>query len=185
MKNTYILLLSLCSFLYCKSQTTTKIVDTFITSYNSKDSIVTSQILHKDFVELWKKDTVINGPTNYFKHYAWGKVMHDKEEIKIIQADSNSVITRSTYYSDRDRLLNISPYKSQRTYTIKDHKIIKIVGQGFQGYKAYDQPRRKKYDRFFSWLKQHHNLTTFDFPFDAKGAVKLKKTLLDYTKNGQ
>ena len=50
---------------------------------------MTFNLLHKDFIELWEKDTVINNKTDYSKNYSWGKVMNDLEEVKIIKTDSS------------------------------------------------------------------------------------------------
>ena len=183
MKKSYLIILSLFSFLSCYSQNNVKVVNEFIEFYNNKDSLKTLNILHKDFVELWKKDTVIQNKTSYSKHYSWGKVMHDLEEIKVIKTDSNFIETISTYYSDRDKLLKISPYKSKRIYEIKDRKIIKIVGGEFDGYKAYEKPRRAQYALFFKWLSNNHNLNPSDFPFNKNGAEELKSLLIAYLKN--
>ena len=179
----YLLILSSFLLLDCNTQSNDKIVSEFIQSYNNKDSLKTFNLLHKDFTELWENNTVIPNKTDYTKNYAWGKVMNDLEEIKIVKTDSNFVETISTYYSDRDKILGINPYKSKRTYEIKHGKIIQIVGGEFDEYKEYDEPRREQYQVFFDWLSKNYNLEASDFPFDKNGAEKLKKILIEYKKN--
>ncbi|GEM_PF-2510744 len=182
MKKTYLLIFSCFLFFGSNSQTNHQLVNEFIESYNDKDSLRTFNLLHDDFIELWEKDTVINNKTDYSKNYAWGKVMNDLEVIEIIKMDSNFVETISTYYSDRDRLLDISPYKSKRVYELKNGKILKVTGGKFDGYEEYDSPRREKYAAFFTWLSKNHNLEPSDFAFDKNGAEKLKKKIIEYTR---
>ncbi len=182
MKKTYLLIFSYFLFIGCNSQSNVQVVNEFIKLYNDKDSLKTFDILHKNFVELWEKDTVINNKTNYSKNYSWGKVMNDLEVIEIIKIDSNFVETISTYYSDRDKILDISPYKSKRVYEIKNGKIIKIIGGEFDGYLEYDEPRRKQYQAFFKWLSENYDLEPSDFTFDKNGAEKLKERIIQYKK---
>lgn len=183
MKKPYLLILSCFIFLGCISQSNDQVVIEFIKSYNDKDSLKTFDLLHKNFIELWEKDTVINNKTNYSKNYSWGKVMNDFEVIEIIITDSNHVETISTYYSDRDKLLNISPYKSKRVYEMNNGKIVKIVGGEFDGYFKYDEPRREQYQVFFRWLSEHYDMEPSDFSFDKNGAEKLKEKIIEYKMN--
>ena len=183
MKKTYLLIFSCFLFLGCNSQSNDQVVNEFIKSYNDKDSLKTFDLLHKDFVELWEKDTVINNKIDYSKNYSWGKVMNDFAEIQIIKTDSNFVETISTYYSDRDKLLRISPYKSKRVYEIENGKIIKIVEGEFDGYFKYDDPRREQYQFFFKWLSENYNLNPYEFPFDKNGAERLKEKIIEFKKN--
>lgn len=186
MKKTYVLLLSVVFLLSCSTQRNVRIVNKFIKAYNSKDDAKTLGLLHQDFAELWERDTVIQSKTQYAQHYAWGKVMNDREEIKVLkQGSKNQVATLSTYYCDRDRLLGITPYKSKRVYEIRRGKIRKIVGGKFHGYDRYDQPRREQYKVFFKWLLKNYDLYPADLPFDKKGAEQLKEILLEYKKRNK
>jgi hypothetical protein len=182
MKKTYLLILSCFLFFACKSQSNIQIVNEFIQSYNDKDSLKTFNSLHKDFIELWEKDTVINSKLDYCKNYSWGKIMNDSEKIQITNNNANSVVTISTYYSDRDKLMGINPYKSKRIYEISDGKISRITGGEFSDYQKYDKPRREKYQRFTEWLTKNYELELSDFSFDKKGAEKLRKILLEYKR---
>lgn len=183
MKKIYLLIFSCFLFLRCNSQNNIQVVNEFIKSYNNKDSIMTFNLLHENFIELWEKDTVIRNKTDYSKNYSWGKVMNDIEVVEIIKTDSSFVETISTYYSKRDKLLGISPYKSKRVYKISNGKIIKIIGGEFDGYLEYDKPRREQYQVFFKWLSKNYDLEPSDFPFDKNGAEKLKEKIIEYKKN--
>ncbi len=179
--NLTIILLSILCF-GCNAQNEIHTLESFIKNYNQKDSLSTLKYLHENFVELFEKDTSIANKTAYSNNYAWGKVMNDRMEFEIIKVDNTIIKTMSTYYSDRDSLLNISPYKSIRTYFIKNNQIIKIIENKFSGYDEYDNPRRKKYNIFFNWLSEEYDLTITDFSFDKNGAEGLKKMLLEYLK---
>ncbi len=183
MKKLYLLIISCFFFLGCISQNNVELVNEFIQSYNKKDSIKTFNLLHQDFSELWGNEITIISKKDFRYNYSWGKVMNDMEEIVIIKTEQNFVETISTYYSDRDKLLGIPPYKSKRIYKIKDHKIIKIIGGKFEGYNEYDQARRKQYEVFFEWLSKNYGLKPSDFPFDKKGAEKLISIINKYNKS--
>ncbi|MCK8521469.1 hypothetical protein M0D21_07815 [Aquimarina sp. D1M17] len=185
MKN--ILLVIILTFIFClncNAQNHKTVVSNFIEAYNKKDSITTFKYLHKNFVEHFEliSDTAIASKSDYSNNYAWGKVMNDRMEFELLQTDDNWVETMSTYYSDRDSLLDVSPYKSIRKYIIVDGQILKIIESKFSGYNKYDNPRRDKYNKFFEWLLKKHGLTISDFEYDQKGAEKLKKILLEYSK---
>lgn len=180
MKKTYLLIITCLFTFVCNSQNNTQVVSDFIKSYNEKDSLKTFSLLHKDFVELWEKDTVINNKTAYSKNYSWGKVMNDANEIEIVKTSSDFVEAICTYTSDRDNLLGVAPYKSKRVYQLKNGKIFKIIGGEFNSYNEYDKPRREKYQLFFKWLSKNYNLNPSSFPFDKNGAERLKKILIEY-----
>jgi len=158
------------------------IVENFIDAYNAKDSITAFNYLHNDFVELFEKDTAIASKSDYGDNYAWGIVMHDRMSFEITEARENEIEIMSTYYSDRDSLLKVEPFKSLKTYFLKDGLIIKVVESKFSGYEKYDAPRREKYKEFFSWLSKEHNLSIANFAYDKNGAEKLRKILLEYSK---
>jgi hypothetical protein len=183
MKKTFLIIILNSILCYsCNAQNEKSIVENFIKAYNIKDSIKTFKYLHKDFVELFEKDTAIVNKLGYSKNYAWGKVMNDRMEFEIIKVEGNEIETMTTYYSDRDSLLNVSPYKSIRTYFIKDEQIVKVIENKFSDYEKYDNPRREKYNDFFNWLYKEHKLNINDFKFDKNGAEKLKKILIKYSK---
>ncbi len=158
------------------------IVENFIDAYNTKDSITAFNYLHKDFVELFEKDTAIASKSAYGNNYAWGIIMHDRMSFEITEVRSNEIETMSTYYSDRDSLLKVEPFKSIRTYFLKNDQIVKVVETKFSGYENYDAPRREKYSTFFSWLSKEHNLSIGNFAYNKNGAEKLRKILLVYSK---
>ena len=183
MKKTCLVILACFLFLDGHSQNNEQVVNEFIKAYNDKDSLKTFGLLHNDFVELWEKDTAIYSKNDYSENYAWGTVMNDFEEIQINKADSNIVETIYTYYSDRDKLLGVGPFKSKRVYDIRNGQIVKIVGGEFDGYLEYHEPRREQYEVFFKWVSEHHKLNPSDFSFDKNGAEKLKELIIEYKKN--
>ena len=183
MKQAYLFLFCFLFFIGCRSQNNVQIINEFIQSYNNKDSIKTFNLLCKDFIELWEKDTVINTKMDYFKNFNYGKVMNDSEEIEVTKTDANFVETISTYYSARDKLLEIKPFKSKRIYEISEGEIIKIIGEEFDGYEEYEKSRKQKYQVFFKWLSENYGLGPADFPFDKTGAEELKKLLIEYQRN--
>lgn len=171
----------------CKSskkntKSNTGIVEHFINSYNKKDSTSTFKVLHPEFKEYWYYQPIIHSKKKYARNYSWGKQMNDFEEIKIIRDVQDTLEVISTYYSDRDKMLNVSPYKSKKIYVLKDYKIFKIIGQKFEGYEEYDTPRRETYDKFFNWLSEKYNQDASDFFFSKNGAKKLKKKIIEYKK---
>ena len=168
-------------FISCNGQDKKSIVVNFIDAYNKKDSITTFKYLHKDFAEFYENETVIASKADYSNNYAWGKVMKDRVEFEIIKIEDAEVETMSIYYSDRDSLLGVSPYKSIRKYFIKNGQIIKIVESKLPKHEEYNNLRSEKYNKFFTWLKSKYKLTISDFSFDKKGAEKLKEKILEYS----
>lgn len=185
MKKNYLIVLISLVLMGCASQSNSSIVQKFVNSYNEKDSIHTFGLLHKEFTELWENEIVIKSKLDYTDNYSWGKVMNDKEYIEIVNVEQNKVKTISTYYSDRDKLLEVSPYKSKRIYEIKNKKIYKITGLKYDGYDDYDEPRRENYNTFFYWLSENYGLSISDFPFNKEGAEKLKQFIYEYKKDKQ
>lgn len=165
------------------AQSNEQVVREFVQAYKDKDALRTFDLLHQDFVQLWKNDTVIYSKNDFRNNFAWGEVMQDFERIEIIKSDDRFVETLSTYYCDRDKLLGIKPFKSKRIFEIRQGQIVKIRGEEFDGYAQYDQPRRVKFEKFFAWLAESHELKPIDFPFDKNGAEKLKEKIREYTKN--
>ncbi|WP_299101549.1 hypothetical protein [uncultured Winogradskyella sp.] len=158
------------------------IVKDFISAYNKKDSIATFQLLHKDFAEYFNKDKTISSKTNYASNYAWGNVMNDKMNYIIVLVDDSEIEVLSTYHCDRDRLLNVTPYKSIRRFEIKDSKIYRIYESEIPDFETEYQERQQSYQLFFKWASEHHNLNIMDFKFNHSAAKKLKQTIIEYDK---
>lgn len=162
---------------YGQSSSNRKLVHSFIQAYNEKDSLKAMELLHPDFVELFQNDTTIFSKESYADNYAWGKQMDDRIEFEILESDAKTVKINSTYHCLRDKILDLGPYISQRSYMIKDDKIFKII----ETYKEQDYvDRRTVYEDFFKWLERNKNLFPADFPFNSEGAKALITVLNEY-----
>jgi len=161
----------------CQEDTNDVVVRTFIEAYNAKDSVRVMGMLHEDFTELFEKDTSILNKNTYANHYSWGKEMDDRVEFDIIGTNSDTVKVKSKYYCQRDKLLKLGPYVSERAYVVRDGQIVQIIEHHDD---QFYEPRNETYQAFSNWLQLNKNGSFSDFPFNHDGAVKLKAVLKEY-----
>ena len=176
-----LVILSLASSVSGIAQQEERIVKKFIKNYNEKDSLAFFNLMHEDFQEYFESFVAIRSKKGYAENYAWGKIMNDRLEYEIINIKEGSVEIMSTYFSDRDKLLKIPPFKSIRTYYVSDEKVIKIVEIEFEGYQEYNDPRNQKFEAFFEWVTQKYHISAMSIKFDKEGAIKLKKLIKEYS----
>lgn len=156
-------------------------VESFFQTYNTKDSLAHFDCLHQDFTQTWEGDQIsIPSKKDYADNYSWGHVMEDHEDYKITSTTESSVIVSSEYYSFRDSILDLGPFKCTKTFLFEDGKIIQIDEQGIEDSEAYHESRSQIYDRFFQFARHFHDLGVEDFPFSRDGAILLKGVLEDY-----
>ncbi|MEZ5472633.1 MAG: hypothetical protein R3E90_12750 [Marinicella sp.] len=165
-----------------ESQNSAVLVEEFVQANNNRDKDKVHELLHEDFQQLYDKQVTIESKKDYMNHYEWGIVMNDLLKIEIIAQQENKIVAKAKYFSDRDRLLKLGPYKSINVYVLKNNQIISIIDKGLQTDTSKEQSRLKAYELFREWMKEKYNLSFSDFTFDQEGANKLKKVLTEYVE---